>query len=54
MAGSFQTGNEEVDRQFGGGIPAPSLMLLEGGGGIIYARITRKWKKGSLYYRKHC
>jgi len=30
MPGKFQTGNEEVDRQFGGSLPFPSLMLLEG------------------------
>ena len=26
-------GNEEFDRMFGGGIPFPSLMLIEGGHG---------------------
>jgi archaeal flagellar protein FlaH len=48
MAESFQTGNEEVDRQFGGGLPAPSLMLLEGGHGTGKSAVVALLMQGLL------
>ena len=46
--GSFETGNEEVDRQFGGSIPIPTLMLLEGGHGDGKSAMVALFMKGLL------
>ena len=40
--------NEEVDRQFGGGLPFPSLMLLEGGHGTGKSAMAAQFMKGLL------
>jgi len=48
MVQSFQTGNDEVDRQFGGGIPFPSLMLIEGGHGVGKSAMVAQFMKGLL------
>jgi flagellar protein FlaH len=48
MTEIFQTGNEEVDRQFGGGIPFPSLMLMEGGHGVGKSAMVALFMKGLL------
>lgn len=48
MTDSFQTGNEEVDRQFGGGIPFPTLMLIEGGHGSGKSAMAALFMKGLL------
>jgi len=45
---SLVTGNEEVDRQFGGGIPIPTLMLLEGGHGVGKSAMVALLMKGLL------
>ena len=41
-------GNEEVDRNIGGGIPIPSLMLIEGGHGTGKSAICAQFMKGLL------
>src|SRR3990172_9084547 len=48
MVQSFQTGNEEVDRQFGDSIPIPSLMLIEGGHGTGKSAMVALFMKGLL------
>ena len=48
MVEGFETGNEEVDRQFGGSIPFPSLMLLEGGHGTGKSAMAALLMKGLL------
>ncbi|HEY4681612.1 MAG TPA: ATPase domain-containing protein, partial [Nitrosarchaeum sp.] len=48
MGQSFQTGNEEVDRQFGDSIPIPSLMLIEGGHGTGKSAMVALFMKGLL------
>src|SRR3989337_2919934 len=48
MGQSFQTGNEEVDRQFGDSIPIPSLMLIEGGHGSGKSAMVALFMKGLL------
>ena len=52
MAESFQTGNEEVDRQFGGSIPFPSLMLLEGDHGTGKSAMVALFMQGLLESKK--
>lgn len=42
------TGNEEVDRQMGGGLPLPSLILIEGTHGSGKSSITAQFMKGLL------
>ena len=42
------TGNEEVDRQLGGGLPSPSLVLVEGGHGTGKSSLTALFMKGIL------
>ncbi len=51
MPEKFQTGNEEIDRQFGDSIPIPTLMLIEGGHGTgksamvaLFERISELFK----------
>ena len=46
-------GNEEVDRNIGGGIPVPSLMLIEGGHGTGKSAICAQFMKGLLDAGKH-
>ncbi len=41
-------GNEEVDRQFGGGLPFPTLMLIEGEHGTGKSALTAQFMKGYL------
>lgn len=48
MADSFQTGNEEVDRQFGGSLPIPTLMLLEGDHGTGKSAMVALFMQGLL------
>src|SRR3972149_4553480 len=48
MVQSFQTGNEEVDRQFGDSIPIPTLMLIEGGHGTGKSAMVALFMKGLL------
>lgn len=46
-------GNEEFDRMFGGGIPFPSLMLIEGGHGTGKSVIAAQFMKGLLDNKKN-
>lgn len=48
MPESFQTGNEEVDRQFGDTIPVPTLMLIEGGHGVGKSAMVALFMQGLL------
>ena len=48
MTEIVSTGNEEVDRMIGGGVPFPSLMLLEGGHGTGKSAICALFMKGLL------
>lgn len=48
MTEIISTGNEEVDRMIGGGVPAPSLMLIEGAHGTGKSAITALFMKGLL------
>jgi len=48
----ISTGNEEVDRQIGGGLPAPSLVLIEGGHGTGKSSLTALFMKGMLLSNK--
>ena len=48
MPESFQTGNEEVDRQFGDTIPIPTLMIIEGGHGVGKSAMVALFMKGLL------
>lgn len=41
-------GNEEVDRQFGGGVPFPTLMLIEGDHGTGKSALSAQFMKGLL------
>ncbi|HKU50573.1 MAG TPA: ATPase domain-containing protein [Nitrososphaera sp.] len=49
---SVSTGNEEVDRQFGGGIPIPSLMLIEGDHGTGKSSMAAQFIRGLLNANK--
>jgi archaeal flagellar protein FlaH len=49
---TITTGNEEVDRQLGGGIPTPSLILLEGDHGTGKSALAAQIMKGMLDSRK--
>lgn len=42
------TGNEEVDRQLGGGLPLPSLVLIEGDHGTGKSSVSAQFMKGIL------
>lgn len=42
------TGNEEIDRNIGGGIPMPSLLLIEGEHGSGKSALTAQFMKGML------
>ena len=46
-------GNEEFDRMFGGGIPFPSLMLIEGVHGTGKSVIAAQFMKGLLDNKKN-
>ena len=48
MTEIIPVGNEEVDRNIGGGIPVPSLMLIEGGHGTGKSAICAQMMKGLL------
>lgn len=48
IAKSISVGNEELDRQFGGGIPSPSMILIEGEHGTGKSAITAQIMKGLL------
>ena len=48
MPQNFQTGNEEVDRQFGDSIPIPTLMLIEGGHGVGKSAMVALFMQGLL------
>ena len=48
MGRTIPTGNEEVDRQLAGGLPTPSLMLIEGEHGTGKSAISAQFIKGML------
>lgn len=48
MIRTTSTSNEEVDRQFGGGLPLPSLVLIEGEHGTGKSALTAQFMKGML------
>jgi len=48
MPEKFQTGNDEIDRQFGDSIPIPTLMLIEGGHGTGKSAIVALFMHGLL------
>lgn len=52
MHNLISTGNEEIDRQFGGGIPAPSLVFIEGEHGTGKSAITALIISGLLASKK--
>jgi flagellar protein FlaH len=45
---TVSTSNEEVDRQIGGGLPLPSLILIEGEHGTGKSALTAQFMKGML------
>jgi len=45
-------GNDEFDRMFGGGIPFPSLMLIEGGHGTGKSDIRECMSYLNAYFSK--
>lgn len=45
---TVSTGNEEVDRQLGGGLPLPGLILLEGDHGTGKSSMAAQFMKGIL------
>ncbi len=45
---TVSTSNEEVDRQLGGGLPLPSLILIEGEHGSGKSALTAQFMKGLL------
>ena len=49
---SISTGNEEVDRQFGGGLPTPSLILIEGDHGTGKSSVVAQFMRGLLNANK--
>ncbi len=53
MTEIVSTGNEEVDRMIGGGVPFPSLMLIEGGHGTGKSALTALFMKGLLKSNKN-
>jgi len=48
MASIISTSNEEVDRQFGGGLPIPSFVVIEGDHGTGKSAINAQIMKGFL------
>ncbi|MDC8437680.1 MAG: flagellar accessory protein FlaH [Candidatus Nitrosotenuis sp.] len=48
MTEIISCGNEEVDRQFGGGVPFPTLMLIEGDHGTGKSALSAQFMKGLL------
>ena len=52
MLNIISTGNEEIDRQFGGGIPSPSLVFVEGAHGTGKSAISAQIMSGLLAERK--
>ena len=48
MVATVSTSNEEVDRQIGGGLPLPSLVLIEGEHGSGKSALTAQFMKGML------
>jgi len=52
MVNIISTGNEEIDRQFGGGIPAPSLVFIEGEHGTGKSAIAAQIMTGLLGSKK--
>ncbi|BEP18214.1 ATPase domain-containing protein [Pyrofollis japonicus] len=44
----FSTGNEELDSRIGGGIPHPSLMLIEGENGTAKTTLAAQITRGAL------
>lgn len=48
MVTTVSTSNEEVDRQIGGGLPVPSLILIEGEHGSGKSALTAQFMKGML------
>ncbi len=52
MFNIISTGNEEIDRQFGGGIPAPSLVFIEGEHGTGKSAISAQIMTGLLASKK--
>ena len=52
MLNIISTGNEEIDRQFGGGIPSPSLVFIEGEHGTGKSAISAQIMTGLLAERK--
>ena len=52
MINTISTGNEEIDRQFGGGIPAPSLVFIEGEHGTGKSAISAQIMSGLLASKK--
>ena len=48
----ISTGNEEIDRQFGGGIPSPSLVFIEGDHGTGKSAISAQIMNGLLTSKK--
>ena len=52
MLNIISTGNEEIDRQFGGGIPSPSLVFIEGEHGTGKSAISAQIMSGLLASKK--
>lgn len=48
MMGVISTGNEELDARLGGGIPVPSMLLIEGGHGIGKSILALQIAYGAL------
>ncbi len=48
MVEVVSTGNEEVDRQIGGGLPLPILMIIEGDNGTGKSALTAQYISGIL------
>lgn len=53
MLNVISTGNEEIDRQFGGGIPSPSLVLIVGEHGTGKSAIAAQIMSGLLSSKKN-
>lgn len=52
MLNIISTGNEEIDRQFGGGIPSPSFVFIEGAHGTGKSAISAQIMNGLLASKK--
>lgn len=53
MTNIISTGNEEIDRQFGGGIPSPSFVFIEGDHGTGKSAISAQIMHGLLTSKKN-